>query len=254
MTRPRAVELLGISDLHLPAGPTWCASSEEWERLRRGWHEQLTDDSVLLMAGDQVDASARADIAEHYAHLATFPGTKVLIPGNHDLRGVRSGRALRQLCEGQEKLIALLGTAVRLELPGRSWGLVVAGTVGASAPAPSGGPRMKASPGYKTEVRRLRSALSHARQLRREGDALVLLLHYPPCGGGEPQRSPLCRMIREADVDLCIYGHAHAPSVWPRLFQGRYGPTRYRFVAADYQAGRLRQLGSIGERRLRVFE
>lgn len=253
MTRGPSLKLFGIADLHLPHGPLWALSEQQWSGAQHAWTRDLRDDSILLLAGDQIDASAGQHAEASYAAIAALPGTKVVIPGNHDLRCSPTGKALRRLCAAHGDIVTLMGSAARIDLPDRSYGLVVAGTTGHRLPG-NPTPLRRGRAGYQTELRRLESALSEAAALRRERDALAVLLHYPPCLRGDPQRSAVCQMIRAAGADVCVYGHVHDAALWPHLFQGSFGRTRYRFVACDYLRGHLRQLGSLDRRRLRVHD
>lgn len=225
------LDVYAIADLHLPFGPVW-ADRDAASVLER-WRERVPDEALVLLAGDQCELAGSLQAHQVYQQLHDLPGAhKLLVPGNHDWPTGRSSRLLRRACGPYSSLRPLVGTATRLEISD-DFGVVVAGTCGAWPGMNGGGLH---SPCYTQEWHRLKSALAAARQLRGPRDALVVILHYPPFVDHRTPSS-MVRLLEGAHADLCVYGHVHDPLRWPQLFQGRHGPTQYRFVASDYLHG-----------------
>lgn len=227
--------IYGISDLHLPIGTPWTRHGSP-QTLISTWRRELHPDGLLLLPGDLLHQRASLpdlpDLLEH------IPCQKLIVPGNHDHylhpRNSLPGATI------------LKGTAMRLQPEGRDWGIVICGTQGSTYRA--GHPRRNQA----LELRRLASALSHAKRLRRRGDGLICLLHHPPATKRAVHTSPFTRLLRLHDVDLCCFGHAHGPHTWTNVFQGRYGSCHYQLVAADYLDWQPQHIATAGKRRLYI--
>ncbi len=229
-----------ISDLHLPDGQMWNPSAVDLDTLAARWRRVVGDDDIVLMPGDHLGFCE--DLDAQMAYVDALPGRKALIAGNHDLQICGSLRRFKALARRYETLTAIGGDAQLMELPDRPYGLVVCGTTG-------GWPQRM----HRSEIRRLRSTLQAATALANGQHPIAAMLHYPPCGAGSPQRSPVCRALAEAGVSMAVYGHVHQPQMWPRLLQGWWGAARYSLVAADAVGFSPAPMAIAGKRRLRVL-
>ena len=54
------------------------------------------------------------------------------------------------------------------------------------------------------------------------------MLHYPPGTKGE-----FARILKENQVDYCIYGHLHG-GTFGAVTKGNVGGVEYRLVSSDY--------------------
>lgn len=229
-----------ISDLHLPDGQMWNPAAVDLQTLSSRWRRVVGADDIVLMPGDHLGFSE--DLPAQMAYLDALPGRKALIAGNHDLQICGSLRRFKALVRPYSTLTAVGGDAQLMELADRPYGLVVCGTTG-------GWPQRM----HRAETHRLRSTLKAAVTLSDGIHPIAAMVHYPPCGAGPAQRSPVCRALADAGVSMAVYGHVHQPALWPRLFQGRWGTTRYGLVAADALDFTPLTVAVAGKRRMRIL-
>jgi predicted phosphohydrolase len=199
------MRIWGISDLHLSfARPDRRERfAERWrdhaDRIERNWREAVRPGDLVLLPGDLSMARNHRDLQPDLAWLDRLPGTKVLSAGNHDAwwNGVEKIRPMLR-----RSLLAVGGDAVETH------GVVVCGTLGASASEDDSDPARRVAAGR--ELAALERALEHAAQLRREGEPLYVLWHYPPFD--QHGRPGPCVPLLEADgASACLYGHLHTP-------------------------------------------
>ena len=116
-----------ISDLHLPGGNSkpmnvfgsqW---DDHFERIRADWTSRVTDDDLVLLPGDLSWAMKLEDAREDIQSVASLPGRKVIIRGNHDYWWASISRVRDALPEG---MYALQNDAVRVS------GITLCGTRG----------------------------------------------------------------------------------------------------------------------------
>jgi Predicted phosphohydrolase len=84
------MKLFAISDLHLsfstekPMDIFGTAWDNYFERISEDWKGKVSDDDVVLLAGDLSWGMSLSDAAADLAALDALPGKKVIIRGNHD--------------------------------------------------------------------------------------------------------------------------------------------------------------------------
>ncbi|MGE3821606.1 MAG: metallophosphoesterase [Isosphaeraceae bacterium] len=216
-----------ISDLHLShARPDRRERyAERWRdharKLESQWRSAVAPGDLVLLPGDLSMARNHRDAQPDLAWLEKLPGTKVLSPGNHDAwwNGVDKIRPLLRPSE-----LAVGGDAVSV------LGAVVCGTRGVPALIEEPNAAQKAEEARELEA--LDQALETASRLRRPGEPLYVLWHFPPF---DPHRrpGPCVARLERAAVTACVYGHLHAMSQWAIAVQGVVNGVRYACVAAD---------------------
>ena len=84
------MKIFAISDLHLSVnnpkpmdifGPAW---DDYVENVFADWKEKVSDEDVVLMAGDFSWAMKLEEAVEDFNLLKDLPGKKIIIRGNHD--------------------------------------------------------------------------------------------------------------------------------------------------------------------------
>lgn len=243
------MDVWAISDLHLGPGGGKGHYSSKWfdhqPAIRQAWDRRVPEEAVVLMPGDFSWNQDPIDLAYDYAWIDDRPGRlKVMTAGNHDY-GVWTNRSrVHEFCSQFDTLQALLGEATRIENPldNQAPGIVVAGTIGSMT---EGDDYFESKGGFskqfaltdpellEREMMRFERALLHAQAIRKDGDTLILMLHYPPFANLR-RINQYTRRIQEAGVDLCLYGHLHQQRQWPSVTQGAYYGVSYRFVGADF--------------------
>ncbi len=199
------MKIFAISDLHLSVnnskpmdifGPVW---DGYLDKIFSQWKNLVSSDDLVLMAGDLSWAMKLEEVVPDIDLLKNLPGKKIIIRGNHDYwwKSISSLRALLPT-----DFYAIQNDALKFD------NVIVCGTRG-----------WKGVEKYQTlldedkkifdrEVIRLGMTLENASKLRREGDKLVCMIHYPPVDIFRND-SPFSELIKKYKVDAVIYGHLH---------------------------------------------
>lgn len=219
------MRVLAIADPHLSRrdpkpmdvfGPGWHGHPDTFFD---GWRAVVREDDLVLVPGDLSWAMRLDDALADLQDIAALPGRKVILRGNHDYWWPSIGKLRRALPDG---MLAIQNDAVRIG------DVVVAGTRGWICP----GAREYGESDekiYRRELTRLDLSLARARELRRPGDAVIVMLHYPPTNARlEP--SGFSERIAAFSPDALVFGHVHGgrEAVVPTI-----DGVDVRFVAAD---------------------
>lgn len=214
-----------------PFGPEWV---DHVNRLERAWKDRVQPDDTVVVAGD-IDWALTLDQAmETINRIASWPGNKVLIRGNHDYwwSSKTTNRVRRAMPEGIELLHNNAFVADGYNICGAKGSPVPGGAEWTDTDA-----RLLAR-----EVVRLRVSLD----ARDPGLPTIVALHYPPFypPGGE---SPYRDLMKEYGVRFCVYGHLHgdARSAGPA---GDWDRTFYTNVAGDAVGFTPVRVGGIDEK------
>lgn len=198
------MKVFAISDLHLSInnpkpmdifGPAW---DNYVENIFADWREKVSEEDVVLLAGDYSWAMNLSDTEKDFELLRTLPGKKIIIRGNHDYwwKSISSVRAFLP-----ENFYAIQNDAIKFD------NLVICGTRGWIVPE-----RGELSPEddkiYKREVIRLELTLKEADKLRGEGDKLICMMHYPPVNFRR-EDSEFSALLEKYKVDAVVFGHLH---------------------------------------------
>ena len=117
------MKVFAISDLHLSInnpkpmdifGPVW---EGYVDKIFDDWKTKVTDEDIVLLAGDFSWAMKLEDALSDFKLLETLPGKKVIIRGNHDYwwKSISAVRNIFMPCKTmQSSLITLL--SVELEV------------------------------------------------------------------------------------------------------------------------------------------
>lgn len=198
------MKVFAISDLHLSTtaekpmdifGVRW---QNYMEKIRTDWLSKVSDEDVVLIAGDISWAMKLDDAIEDIKSIADLPGKKIMIRGNHDYWWDGIGKIRARLPEG---CYCLQNDCLRLD------GLVVCGSRGWAV---EGSPDFKEQDRkiYLREAERLKIAFSKVQKERQEGDVLICMVHYPPFN---VRREPslFTEIFEKFNVDKVVYGHLH---------------------------------------------
>ena len=228
-----AMNVYAISDLHLSSdsskpmnifGGNW---EGHFEKIKADWREKVTEEDVVLVAGD-ISWAMKMDgaMSDLYA-LASLPGKKVFIRGNHDYwwNGITR---LRDRAP-DESFVFLQTDAVRIGY------FVICGSRGWTCPgSPDYTERDEKL--YRREAERFRLALACAQALRQEGDKAIALIHYPPFNL-KREDSLFTEMFEKNGVNTVIFGHLHGPVYFP-LYSEKNG-VEYYLTSCDKTDFRL---------------
>ena len=219
------MRVLAIADPHLSRrdpkpmdifGPGWDGHPEAFFE---GWRATVREDDLVLIPGD-LSWAMRLEDALHDLHdIAALPGRTVILRGNHDYWWPSIGKLRRALPPSMQ---AIQNDALRIG------DVVVAGTRGWVCPGSHEFGEQDERI-YQRELGRLDLSLARAAELRRRGDALVVMLHYPPTN---PRSEPsgFSERIVRAGPDALVFGHVHGGR---EVAAAPIDGVDVRFVAAD---------------------
>lgn len=188
-------------------------------RIEAAWRERVDADDTVIVAGDIDWAMHLEEARETLERLASWPGHKILIRGNHDYwwSSKATSRVRVALPSGIE---ALHNNALPAE------GFNICGTKGSPVP---GGIEWSAQDAKLLNRERERLALSLA--ARDPSLPTIVALHYPPFYVAN-EATPFTALLTECGAAACVYGHLHGDAARFAV-QGRYGRVVYRLIAAD---------------------
>ncbi len=205
------MKVFAISDLHLSgmSNKPMNVFGQEWEghfeKIKTDWRNKVTQDDLVLIGGDTSWGMYLDEGMYDVRSLAPLPGTKVFVRGNHDFwwNGITRVRAAAP----DASFHFLQNDCVR------AGNFVIAGSRGWTCP---GSPDFTEHDRvlYLREGERFRLAFAEAKKMRREGDKLIALIHYPPFGiRGED--TLFTQLFEENAVDAAVFGHLHGGTYFP---------------------------------------
>lgn len=227
-----------LSDLHLSlsGAKPMDVFGAHWEghasRMAEAWDRLVAEDDVVVSPGDLSWARKPAEAAVDLAWLATRPGWKVLVKGNHDHWWPSSRRRMAELLP--PRVVALKKTAAVVQ------GLGFFGARGGDfAPLPEYGDTRipeEIEAWLSREEQELRASVADLD--RREAESglprgpRICLFHYPPLPPGS-RESRFTRIVEAAGAAWCVYGHLHGPEVGPSKVEGEIGGVAYLCASCD---------------------
>lgn len=219
--------LFALADLHLSLaghkpmdlfGEVW---RDHPQRMAVAWDARVGPEDVVLLPGDLSWARNPVEAAPDLAWLAARPGRKLLLRGNHDSWWTSLSRLSRIL---PPDCVPLQNNAVRVD------GRIVLGARGWISPDdPAATPNDIAV--YRRELERLRLAIHHADNTFGRELPRVAMTHFPPQILGQ-ELTPVVRLLQQAGVSVCVYGHLHGAD-HALAIRGLHEGIRFYFVAAD---------------------
>ena len=220
------MSVYSIADLHLSLtvenksmdvfGERWCG---HMQKLAEGWRATVGEDDTVLINGDISWAMHFEDAEQDLAFIASLPGKKILLRGNHDY-----------WWPGYTKLLAALPpsiTAVQNNTV-KGNGITVGGTRLWNLPGMGVFSEEKDRKIYEREKLRLQLSLNGFTE---EGEN-YLMLHFPPFTEKDTH-SEITDMIEASRVKYVVYGHLHGIA-GKGVFEGEQNGVRYYFTAADH--------------------
>ena len=217
-----ALYALGDTHLSLSAQKPMDVFGGAWsgyvDKLRRGL-SVLREEDTLVLCGDLSWGMSLEQAREDFAFLASFPGRKLLVKGNHDYWWTTAAKMTRFFEENGFANFGLLHNNCAL------YGdIALCGTRGWFYEEDRGGHDEKV---FRRELIRLEASLKAAGEREK-----FCFLHYPPLYQGY-RCQEIIDLMERYGATRCYYGHLHGGS--HRLaVSGRQGGVEYHLVAADY--------------------
>ena len=230
------MKIFAISDLHISTntnkpmdvfGGNWVGYLE---KIYADWESKVSDDDLVLIAGDISWAMSIDDAVKDISTFAALKGKKIIIKGNHDYWWSGIGKVRDSL---PESVYALQNDSVKIG------DVVICGSRGWTVPgAPDFTEQdMKL---YKRETERLRLSLSSAKKLAENGEKIIAMIHYPPFNVRR-ESSAYTDIFEEFGVDSVIYGHLHGKDVRADKFLIKNG-IKYYLTSSDLVDNKLTEI------------
>lgn len=230
------MKIFAISDLHISTntnkpmdvfGGNWVGYLE---KIYADWESKVSDDDLVLIAGDISWAMSIDDAVKDISTFAALKGKKIIIKGNHDYWWSGIGKVRDSL---PESVYALQNDSVKIG------DVVICGSRGWTVPgAPDFTEQdMKL---YKRETERLKLSLSSAKKLAENGEKIIAMIHYPPFNVRR-ESSAYTDIFEEFGVDSVIYGHLHGKDVRADKFLIKNG-IKYYLTSCDLVDNKLTEI------------
>jgi len=216
--------IFGISDLHLSLtedkpmdifGENW---TDHHLKIAEDWKDKVGEEDLVLIPGDVSWALKFEDAIKDLEFIASLPGKKVLVKGNHDLwwSSVSKLRAL-----GLKGMYFIQNDSVEYE------GISICGTRGWLIPE-DGNLSPDDEKIYQRELMRLENSLKSA-----TCDRKIVLIHHPPVGK-DGAISKFIDIMEKYGVERCVYGHLHNRFDNRTFIDGRIGNIEFNLLSCDY--------------------
>lgn len=230
------MKIFAISDLHISTntnkpmdvfGGNWVGYLE---KIYADWESKVSDDDLVLIAGDISWAMSIDDAVKDISTFAALKGKKIIIKGNHDYWWSGIGKVRDSL---PESVYALQNDGIKIG------DVVICGSRGWTVPgAPDFTEQdMKL---YKRETERLRLSLSSAKKLAENGEKIIAMIHFPPFNVRR-ESSAYTDIFEEFGVDSVIYGHLHGKDVRADKFLIKNG-IKYYLTSCDLVDNKLTEI------------
>ena len=230
------MKIFAISDLHISTntdkpmdvfGGNWVGYLD---KIKSDWQDKVSDEDLVLIGGDISWAMDICDAQKDIETLKELKGKKILIKGNHDYWWSGIGKVRDMLPEG---FYALQNDSIRFD------GVVICGSRCWSVP---GAPDFKEQDMkiYLRETERLKLSLSAASKIKKDGDKLIALVHYPPFNVRR-ENSLFTDIFEQNGVDSVIYGHLHGKGVRADKLVVKNG-VKYYLTSCDQVDNKLTEI------------
>ncbi|WP_353096806.1 metallophosphoesterase [Tissierella praeacuta] len=194
--------IFAIGDLHFDntGEKPMDVFGESWlnheERIISNWKSIVGEDDLVLLAGDTSWALKLEEAYDDLLKINKLPGKKIIIKGNHDYWW-NSLRKLNNL--GLESIDFIQNNSFIYNNVG------IVGTRGWSS-IDSNIADERDHKVFNRELNRLKLSLD---SLKEDVDKIIVMLHYPPFNP-DLSSNEFIDIMKEYNVDICIYGHLHS--------------------------------------------
>lgn len=231
------MKIFAISDLHISTNTNkpMDVFGSKWdnylEKISADWQNKVGSDDLVLISGDISWAMDLDEALNDINRFSGLNGNKVIIKGNHDYWWKSITNLRKALPDG---VYALQNDAIRFD------GVVIAGSRAWSVPgSPDFTPADEKI--YLREKERLVLSLKNAKTLMREGDKLIVMVHFPPFNARR-EDSLYTELFKEYNVDAVIYGHLHGKDVRADKIVCKNG-IKYYLTSCDLVDNTLTEIG-----------
>ncbi len=224
--------LYAIGDLHFSPQNSKPMDIFGWgnhrEKILQNWLETVTDEDVVILAGDISWALKFDEAKENLDEINALPGKKIILKGNHDYWW----QSVSKMKKAYPEIFFLHNNSYLDEkyfvVGTRGW------VVPQSAEFTEDDQRI-----FDREMGRLDNSLQSGGDF--SGRVKVVAMHYPPVNE-KNQESEVTKWILDKQFDHMLYGHLHGAESFKNIYQGEKNGTQYHLVSADYLDFRLKKI------------
>ena len=231
-------------------GPHW---NNHWTRIKEHWNANVTNEDIIFLVGDMSWALRLEEAACDLQEIASLPGKKYMIRGNHDYWWA-SANKMHNLMGDAITFIQGHGTAEVIQTEEGPRIIAFGGTRAYLCPGDSNFSPETDQSIYDRELMRTEAALQEMDKatayLSSTSDSIrdienipvtkLLLLHYPPFNESNAP-SGFTDLMEQYKVDICIFGHLHDQISFNRIPK-EFGTIKLELVSADYLDFKLKQI------------
>ncbi len=220
------LSLFVIADLHLSLSVNkpmdiFGGWDDYMNRIRTNWQAKVKDGDTVVLPGDFSWATKLEDTLEDFRFLASLPGEKIMLKGNHDYWWSTITKTENFFkANGIERVKLLHNNFYPFGDRG------ICGTRGWIND--NGEPADKKV--LMREAVRLELSISAA---EKAGYKPLVFLHYPPVyltGVNEE----IMEVLHKHDIKECFYGHIHGKKGHACAVKGEYQGINYHLISSDY--------------------
>jgi predicted phosphohydrolase len=228
--------IYAIGDLHFDSseqkpmdifGDNWIGHKD---KIVEDWKTRVKDNDMVLVPGDISWALKLNEAIPDLELIDSLPGKKIFIKGNHDYwwEGISRLKALKL-----NSIVFLRNNSFIYK------GIAIVGTRGWTS-RDSDGFDESDEKIFKREILRLEASIS---SIETKVVKKIAMLHYPPFNN-KLQPNEFMEVLREYNVDTCIYGHLHAEG-HKYSVEGEVCGIDFHLVASDYLDFKLKLLVEV---------
>jgi uncharacterized protein len=231
-----------IADLHLSfatANKSMALFGSHWEnhpeKIRNYWEQLITDEDLVLIAGDISWASKLEQALADLEWIDSLPGTKVMIRGNHDYWWPSLKKLQTHLPKSIHAIHNSSFTWNDVSISGsRLWDTQ---EYNFSHLRPLSGkpfipPEVDLEEQEKIFSRELQRLEISLQKMDPNTSLRLVMTHYPPIGT-DLKTSRASAILDKYQIDTCVFGHLHKLDPSQKLF-GTSKKTSYHLTACDY--------------------
>ena len=195
---------------------------ENWinheEKIRANWKSMIEKDDLVLLAGDISWALKLEEAYKDLKKIDELPGRKIVIKGNHDYWW----NSLNKINNLQLETIDFIQNNSFIYDK-----IAIAGTRGWSSIDINKDEQDKKI--FNRELNRLRLSLE---SIKEPVDKKIVMIHYPPFNM-DLKPNEFVDIMKEFNVDICLYGHLHAEG-HEYAVEGKIEGIEFHCISCDY--------------------
>ena len=217
------MSIFALSDLHLSfSADKSMEVFHGWEnyteRIRSNWNRLVTNDDVVVLAGDTSWATDLEETKLDFRFIEELNGKKILLKGNHDYWWTTLRKMNLFLEKNHFQTIQILHNNC-IEIGD----YCICGTRGWVYDKSGEEDTLIVS----RECGRLRTSLQCG---VKTGKKILTFLHYPPVFGDEVCQ-PICDVLHEFQIETVYFGHIHGTGI--RYIKKEYEGIHFRLISCD---------------------